>query len=404
MKILISTDKYYPYVSGVITSVMNLEKELTKRGHEVKILTLSETPYTHVDKNVIYIGSFSAKLIYPDIRLKHPVLRKVINSLIEWKPDIIHSNCEFSTFILAKQIARTCKIPMVHTYHTDYEDYVHYVALSKELGVHIVKRYINYICGHMQRIICPTQKTADILTKYGIQQPLDIIPTGLDLERFNAPITETKRDELLTRYRLNKETPILLFIGRIGKEKNIEEVLRLLSKSKRKNFQFLIVGDGPDKMDLQKKVVEYGLNGKVTFTGMIPQQEVASFYKLGRLFISASQSETQGLTYIEALASGLPLLAKKDECLKDVVVNGENGYQFTTEAEFEEYFNKLLDLSDEEYKMMSDVAQKRTQEAFSLFSFCDKVLESYQKALSKPVRSHFFKELYYRFAKVLPFV
>ncbi len=404
MKILISTDKYYPYVSGVITSVMNLEKELTKRGHEVKILTLSESPSTYVEKNVIYIGSFSARFIYPDIRLKHPVLRKVINDLIDWKPDIIHTNCEFSTFILAKQIARSCKAPMVHTYHTDYEDYVHYVALSKELGTHIVKRYIHYICSYMQRIICPTQKTAEKLQKYGIKQPLDIIPTGLDLDRFNTSMSEEKRNELLTRYRLSKESPILLFIGRIGKEKNIEEVLELLSKSKEQNFQFLIVGDGPDKMDLQKKVTQYGLNGKVIFTGMIPQQDVASYYKLGKFFISASQSETQGLTYIEALASGLPVLAKKDDCLNNVVLNGENGYQFTDNEDFEEYFTTLIKLSDEEYKKMSEFAKDHTQETFSLSAFCDKVLDAYEKALAKPVKAHYFKELYYKIAKVLPFI
>lgn len=404
MKVLLTTDRYYPYVSGVITSVMNLAKELEKKGHEVKILTLSETKSTYVSGNIIYVGSFDAGKIYPDIRLKHVIKRKVINEIIDWKPEIIHSNCEFSTFFLAKIIARSCKVPMVHTYHTDYEDYVHYVAMTKEMGMHIVKRYIHYVSSYMQRLICPTQKTAAILSKYNIQVPMDIIPTGLDLERFEAELPINRRAEIITKYGLNPTLPVLLFIGRIGKEKNIEEILGLLEKNPRKDYQFLIVGDGPNKAELENKVANSSLKGRVTFTGMVPQAEIADYYKLGKIFISASQSETQGLTYIEALSSGVPLICKKDDCLTNVILQGYNGFQYETAQDFDKYLNYLLDLSQEEYAKLSAFAKENAHKTFSSTVFCDKVLTCYDAAIKKPIASRFFKDLYYHISKAFPFV
>lgn len=404
MKILITTDKYHPYVSGVVTSVMTLKKELESRGHNVKILTLSENKYTHVEGNIIYVGSLGIGAIYPDVRLKHIILRKTINDIIDWKPDIIHSNCEFSTFFLAKKISRTCKAPMVHTYHTDYEDYVHYVAMSKEFGTHMVKRYVNYISLYMKCIICPTEKTASQIRSYGINIPLEIIPTGLDLERFRTPLEESVKVDIFTRYRLDPKLPVLVFIGRIGKEKNIEEILENLSLNPRKDYQFLIVGEGPNKIDIQKAVMKYNLNDRVIFTGMIPQSDVPSYYKLAKVFISASQSETQGLTYIEALSSAVPLICKKDDCLKNVLIQGKNGYEFDSADEFNKYLDKLLDMDEKEYEEMAAYSQSVALKTFSSETFCNKVLTCYEKALKEPVNNTILKDLYYRFVKKIPFV
>ena len=134
MKILLCTDRYYPAISGVVTSVMTLRKYLEAAGHETRILTLSDTVSSHVCNDIVYIGSFDAEKIYPDVRIKHPVNKANLDSLIKWHPDIIHCHTEFSTFFLAKHIYRACRCPMVLTYHTDYEDYVHYVALSRKFG------------------------------------------------------------------------------------------------------------------------------------------------------------------------------------------------------------------------------------------------------------------------------
>ena len=254
MKILLCTDRYYPAISGVVTSVMTLKKYLEAAGHETRILTLSDTIASHVSGDIVYIGSFDAEKIYPDVRIKHPVNKAYLDSLIQWSPDIIHCHTEFSTFFLAKHIYRACRCPMVLTYHTDYEDYVHYVALSRKFGRKLVMHYIRYVCKYMTRVISPTQKTAEILRNYNIPSPIRIIPTGLDLERF----TPVRKDEELDRIRhlhgIKKDVPTLIYVGRLGKEKNLTEIVDFLSRYEEKNFQFIIVGDGPDRAEIEAHV------------------------------------------------------------------------------------------------------------------------------------------------------
>ena len=126
MRVLITTDWYEPVINGVVTSVMNLSRQLRERGHEVKILTLSRTFHSYIEGDVVYAGSIGLGCIYPQARLKIPkAAGDYMEMLLEWKPDIVHSQCEFSTFFLAKKIASELHVPIVHTYHTVYEDYTH---------------------------------------------------------------------------------------------------------------------------------------------------------------------------------------------------------------------------------------------------------------------------------------
>lgn len=134
MKVLITTDWYKPAINGVVTSVCNLREELQQRGHEVKILTLSRTAHSYEEEGVIYMGSVNAGYIYPGARLRVSSGRELYRGIIEWNPDIVHSQCEFSTFFMAKKIAEECKTPLVHTYHTVYEDYTHYFSPLQEMG------------------------------------------------------------------------------------------------------------------------------------------------------------------------------------------------------------------------------------------------------------------------------
>ena len=207
MRILLCTDRYYPAISGVVTSVMTLKKYLEALGNEVKVLTLSDDMNSHVTEDVVYIGSFDANRIYPDVRIKHPVNREHINSLIRWKPDVIHCNTEFSTFFLAKHIYRACHCPMILTYHTDYEDYLHYLALSKKFGRRLLRRYVNYVSSYMTYIICPTGKTASQLVNYGVRSEIRTIPTGLDLERFTKEADEAELDRLRDRFNISRGLP-----------------------------------------------------------------------------------------------------------------------------------------------------------------------------------------------------
>ena len=405
MRVLLAVDKYYPAINGVITSVKNLKEALERKGHEVKVLTLSESVSTHIKDNVIYIGSVSVDRIYPDIRIKHPVMRKNIQELIEWRPDVIHTNTEFSTYKLSKDISIKTGAPMVHTYHTDYEDYVHYLALSKKVGKPIVKRYIKHVTSYMQEIIAPTEKTKQQLLGYGINTKITVVPTGLDLTKYNAQYTEEDINKLRLRHNLKCNIPTLIFVGRLGKEKNLLEIINYLSDYREKEFQFLIVGDGPDRKTIEFQIATTGLSSKTIFTGMVSQDDIALYYRLGSLFVSASQSETQGLTYIEALSSGLPLLCKKDDCLDNVLIEGKTGWSFNNEKEFKEHLTYFLS-NPEEARNMSRNAKEFAILSFSSDSFADNVLKIYENAIkiNKPKKRGIINYIYHAFFDSLPLV
>ena len=336
MKILITSDWYTPAVNGVVTSVLNLRRELEARGHEVRVLTLSQSPRSSCRDGVTRLGSISAGLIYPGARLRTALGSRYVRALLDWRPDIIHSQCEFSTFFLARKIAETLDIPLVHTYHTVYEDYTHYFSPIRKWGRQTVAVLTRWITARTDCVIAPTEKVRRLLEGYGVQTPIHVVPTGIDLRKFTAPVSEARLQELRRELGIPEDHLILACIGRLAEEKNVSEVLRCFARCRHDApMTLLLVGGGPYREELEKEAKELGLGDSAVFTGMVPPQQVAEYYHLGDLFVSASTSETQGLTYIEALSSGLPALCRADECLEGVVENGKNGWQYESEEEFQ---------------------------------------------------------------------
>ena len=323
MKVLITTDWYKPTINGVVTSVCNLREELQQRGHEVKILTLSRTARSYEEEGVIYMGSVNAGYIYPGARLRVSPGRELYRGIIEWNPDIVHSQCEFSTFFMAKKIAEECKIPLVHTYHTVYEDYTHYFSPYKKWGRDMVQFLTRQISEKVDSMIAPSTKIETLLKDYGIHCPVSVIPSGIDLSKYDAQTRTDSRERIRRKYKMDRKTTVLLYVGRLAKEKNVEELLEYQQKIQESGTILMIVGGGPYLETLRKKAAELGVTESVIFTGMVSPAEVASYYPAGDLFVSASTSETQGLTYAEALAAGLPLLCRRDQCLRAVVEEGK---------------------------------------------------------------------------------
>ena len=183
MKILITTDWYTPAVNGVVTSVKNLQRELERRGHEVRILTLSQSLHSWSRDGVTAIGSVNAGRIYP-APASAPPWRPLVRELMDWRPDVIHSQCEFSTFFLARRIAEELDVPLVHTYHTVYEDYTHYFSPSVRWGRCAVAAFSRWVAAQVDGMIAPTGKVRGLLQGYGVRCPVFVVPTGIDLRRF----------------------------------------------------------------------------------------------------------------------------------------------------------------------------------------------------------------------------
>lgn len=383
MKVLITTDWYEPVINGVVTSVRTLVKELKRAGHEVRILTLSRTCQSYRKDDVFYMGSVSVGKIYPQARMKLPASGKYMKELVEWKPDIIHSQCEFCTFFLARKIAAELKIPIIHTYHTIYEDYTHYFSPRKKWGREIAERLTRRLSRHVCGMIVPSRKIQNILEGYRVECPLWVIPSGIDVSQFEKEKTEDWKDKIREKYSIAPDRKILLYVGRLSREKNVEELISYQKEAKKQNTVLMIVGDGPSRESLEGQVKENGLSDHVIFVGMVPSHEVWKYYQAGDLFVSASTSEIQGMTYAEALACGLPLLCRKDECLKEVVANGENGWQYENKKEFLEHLADWFKKSNEE---KHDICQNARISAgqFSAEQFYQRVVQVYEEKTKKP--------------------
>lgn len=385
MKILITADCYTPTINGVVTSILNLETELRRLGHDVKILCPSENFHSSESENVYRIGSVGVGRIYSGARAALRISQSHLQKLIDWKPDIIHSQSEFSSFIMAKRIAAEVNCPIVHTYHTVYENYTHYFSPSITLGRKAVIVMTKRILRHTKAVIAPSQKIERLLKDYGIEQPIKVIPTGLRLKKFSDEISVNIINELKAKLGIPLKSRVLITVGRAAKEKNIDELIRYFKRLDMENTVFVIVGSGPYLDNLKELAYAENISDKVIFTGAVEPENIAAYYRLGDIFLSASQSETQGLTYIEALASGLPAVCRRDDCLNDVITNGKNGGQYTDFKEFSELIRTFL-FNDELYKSMSENAVQTAQK-YSAEKFAKDVETVYMEILEK--RNHY---------------
>jgi len=380
MKILITTDLYTVTTNGVVTSVKNLLDELEKKGHDVKVLTLSDNRHSRQEGNIYYIRSMPFA-VYPDVRMPLAIRHRFMKEIIDWKPDVIHSQCEFFTFQFASYISKKTKAPIVHTYHTLYEQYVTYVLPSRKLGERLVRTFSRKRLKKVRRVIAPTHKVENTLRGYGMKNGMAVVPSGISLKQHLIHITDEERMAKRHELGIDDDNVVMINLGRLGTEKNLEELMSFFAKAVKENDKliFLIVGDGPAKPLLEKQAKELGVNESVIFTGMVKPAEVQNYYQLGDVFVSASTSETQGLTYVEAAANGLPLLCRNDLCLEDVLIEGKNGYAYNDEKEFLDGIKAIAE--NEEWRKQAGELSREIAAPFDKTEFGNAVEKVYESVI-----------------------
>lgn len=382
MKILLTSDMYENQINGVSGSVITLRDELRKKGHDVRVLTLSKDSESKMVKTDYLIGSFSVPF-YPDVRQTIHFRDPIINDVIKWNPDIIHIQTEFSICKISKKIAKACNCPHIATSHTFWEDYTGYLIPGKRLGKMVAKRFVRRAYKGARAIIIPTEKMRSVLERYGITTPIYAIPTGIDLDRFKKKFTSFEKTKLKGKLGIKNNAKVLVSIGRVAKEKNLDEIIDYLPRliERDKNIILLIGGDGPHKKNLEAKVKKLKLEKYVRFTGMIPPKYTYKYFSLGDVFVCASTSETQGITYIEAQACGVPLVCRYDKCLDNVVINGKNGFTYETEDEYVENIFKILHNPFLHMKLKNNT--RKVVENFSKEKFGDDVEKLYMDVIKE---------------------
>lgn len=395
MRVGLFTDTYPPFVNGVSTSVLMLKKGLEKKGHEVYVITTNDDAFKYdfdEEEKVLRVPGLPIGIY--DYRLAGVYPLRALNRIKKWKLDIIHSHTEFSVGIFARFIAKQLNIPLVHTYHTMYEDYVYYITKGffDKTSKKVVKYLSLFYCDKTaDSLIVPTEKTKELFKeKYNFQKDIYVIPTGIEIDRFyDENIDKQKLKEIKNDLNISDKDFVIVYVGRVAQEKSIDLLIKAHEKlvKKYKDIKLIIVGDGPD-LPLFASDAEKNKIKNICFTGKVPWVDTPYFYHLGNVFSTASTSETQGLTVIEAMASGLCVLAINDEAFNNSITDQKDGIIFNNE---DDYIDKLLELYENRDKVrkISKEAQKNSQK-FSNTYYAKEVLEVYQEAIKR--NKSFFKK------------
>ncbi|HEM5423309.1 TPA: glycosyltransferase family 4 protein [Streptococcus suis] len=376
MRIGLFTDTYFPQVSGVATSIRTLKTELEKLGHTVFIFTTTDEDVNrYEDWDIIRIPSVPF-FAFKDRRVAYAGFTDALKIASRYKLDIIHTHTEFSLGILGKMIAKELDIPVVHTYHTQYEDYVHYIAKGRIIRPGMVKYLVRAFLKDLDGVICPSEIVEDLLMSYNVPISKRVIPTGIDLAKFDRPeIGKDETDELREQLGIASDETMLLSLSRISHEKNIQAIVQAMPKILLENpkVKLVIVGGGPYTDDLQEMIAELNLDEHVQLTGMIAPSDTALYYKAADFFISASTSETQGLTFLESLATGTPIIAHSNPYLSNVITDKMFGTLFLHEEELSDAVIEAIVMTP---PMNPHVLEKKLYE-ISATNFGRRVFEYY---------------------------
>lgn len=381
MNIGLFTDTYFPQVSGVSTSIKVLADELVKQGHSVFVFTTTDPKvkrdeYGKGNEKNIYRFSSVPFTGFKDRRVTIRGFFEAVDIARILRLDIVHTHTEFSLGLMGKFVARQLKIPSVHTYHTNYADYTHYVMGGKIIKPENVKVIVRSFVHGASAVIAPSSDTKKLLENYKVNIPVEAIPTGLSLPTNQKDLSK----KIITKYDL-KNKKIVLSLGRLAFEKGTDKLIEVFSQvvKENKKAHLLIVGDGPAKKSLEKQVSDLNLKNKVTFVGMINHDDVYSYYKVADVFVSTSTTETQGLTFIESLNAGTPFVAYPNEFLKSITKNKAVGILADTHTKVKSAIE--IYLNNPEYKADFKDREKAINKV-SAETFGKTVINLYEKSIT----------------------
>lgn len=390
MRIGIFTESYPPLVNGVSTSILMLENSLNKLGHEVFIITVSDNKKDYVlEKNghILRLPSINLINCY-DYKMTSVYPIKAVNMVKKMNLDVIHSNVEFTIGIFARFVSEQLGIPLVHTYHTNWEDYTHYISKNKKIIDDLLKKFLKYAIVFFEdktvtELIVPSKKIYDIFKdKYKFTKNIHIIQTGIEINKFyKENFDQRSINNLKKELGINKKDFVILTVSRLAKEKSVDFIIDNHKELVKKysNLKLLIVGDGPDVEKLKSQTFDLGISDSVIFTGKIPLSNIPLYYQLGDIFVTASKTETQGLTVVEAISSSLPVVAIKDESFSNSVIDDYNGYLFNDNESYIEKISKIY--SDKNlYNRLSNQSRILSSN-FSSEYFVLKILKVYEIAI-----------------------
>jgi len=385
MNIALFSDTFPPEINGVATSTFNLFNVLRKNGHNV--YAISTNPFSNkveFKDNVLRVPGIELKRLY-GYRMAGFFNSAAMRIIRDMKLDVIHIQTEAGVGIFGKIAARTLHVPTVYTYHTMYEDYTYYATKGHfdRLARGIVRWYSRFVAEQCTEFISPSIKTKDAMRSYGVDRYINVIPTGIDFSKFKEEAQDWNAINEYKKAHGLDQVFTIISLGRVAKEKSLDICLRGYAeflKTAKYETKFVVVGDGPARPDLERLVDEMNIRKHVLFLGAVPSEKVPFFYHLGDVFVSASVTETQGLTFMEAMASHRIVLSRFDENLSGVIKNNITGFFFTSENDFGEKLHHIHAMTEEEKTKLLKAAME-TVDVYSIEHFYENIMEVYHRAI-----------------------
>jgi len=382
LKIGFFTDTYLPQVNGVVSSIELFRQELERLGHEVYIFCPKIEDEEDTEK-IMRFHSFKF-LFQPEYHVSIPFSRHLLKGFWTKDLDIVHAHTPFSIGLLGYYYAYIKRVPFIHTYHTLYPEYIKaYILKGKLITPKMVAKLSAYFSNRCDLTIAPSEKIKSLLKDYGVEKPIVTLATGIKIEEFSK---KAAKNDFRKKYGLKNSDKLLLYVGRLGKEKNIDFLIQVLGflNKKSKNYKLILVGDGPHKVQLKKIARKLNLSGNVIFTGYFFKPELIKAYQASDFFVFASLTDTQGLVIMEAAASGLPIVAIKDKAFKNILKDKQNG--FATSEDTQEFAEKIkfLTANKKLYRKMSKKSGELANQ-FSIKRQTQKLVKIYRNLIIKNI-------------------
>jgi len=392
MNIALFTDCYVPVKNGVVTSIMQLKEGLINKGHNVIVIAPEVPEYKDTDKEVYRLPSVNTGF-GNEIRFALFNQGAVNRFLRKKNIQIIHTHTEFPIGYCGKWASKNLKIPHVHTTHTMWEQYSHYILNGRLLSVKMIRKIMKTFLNRVNAIISPSIKAKKYYQELMQGIPCQVVHNGINMQKFkSSKITKDEIVQLRKEFNLKKNDKIIIFVGRIGKEKRVIELFDAIVPviKKMPNVKMIYVGEGPELKELIKKSTELYLHKEFVFTGFVNWPLVYRLYSISDLFVTASLSEVHPMTLIEAAMCGLPIIARKDESYLDLVKDDRNGFLVDSD---EELTNRVMALLSND-KMLKEFSENsyNISQGFTAENHVNKVEAFYQKVLELyPDRLHLLK-------------
>lgn len=358
MKIAFFTETYLPYMNGVATQTEMLKRTYENLGHEVLVVTVGSEKQDDIiyKNNVMYMPGILLKKIY-NYRISKPLKINDLDIAIKFNPDIIHIQNEFGIGHAGIKLAKYLDIPFVYTLHSEYDEFLFYVGLKyfNDFSKKISDNYFKKFSKYADVVTSPSKKAQPYLDRQNINKKVIVIDNTVENDAFKPTDEKIEfRKKFREEYKLYDETKAFVFVGRIGVEKNIIELVQnfIYSDFPKEKAKLFIIGAGPDSENIKKLINDNDFSDRIHYLGPKPNSEVPKYLYAMDYYTTASLSEMHSISMLEGMAAGLPAIIKLDVPNKEQIIPGINGYQWTDKEDFKELFNKIINLNSEQEKAL----------------------------------------------------